>query len=115
PANLRRHDRLLRCRHTLLCQHRRRRSVLHRAAVRRFCAAGASLRRFEGTSCRASRIMGGGERIVSFLPSATEMVYALGLGDRLAGVTHECDWPPDAASKPVVVRSVLPTPCNRAM
>jgi iron complex transport system substrate-binding protein len=53
--------------------------------------------------------MGGSERIVSFLPSATEMVYALGLGDRLAGVTHECDWPPDAANKPVVVRSVLPT------
>ncbi len=49
------------------------------------------------------------QRIVSFLPSATEMVYALGLGDRLAGVTHECDWPPEAASKPVVVRSVLPT------
>jgi iron complex transport system substrate-binding protein len=53
--------------------------------------------------------MAGGERIVSFLPSATEMVYALGLGDRLAGVTHECDWPPEAATKPVVVRSVLPT------
>jgi iron complex transport system substrate-binding protein len=54
-------------------------------------------------------MMAGGERIVSFLPSATEMVYALGLGDRLAGVTHECDWPPEAATKPVVVRSVLPT------
>jgi iron complex transport system substrate-binding protein len=53
--------------------------------------------------------MARGERIVSFLPSATEMVYALGLGDRLAGVTHECDWPPEAATKPVVVRSVLPT------
>jgi iron complex transport system substrate-binding protein len=53
--------------------------------------------------------MAAAQRIVSFLPSATEMVYALGLGDRLAGVTHECDWPPDAASKPVVVRSVLPT------
>lgn len=53
--------------------------------------------------------MAGGQRIVSFLPSATEMVYALGLNDRLAGVTHECDWPPEVASKPVVVRSVLPT------
>lgn len=48
------------------------------------------------------------QRIVSFLPSATEMVYALGLGDRLVGVTHECDYPPEAASKPVVVRNVLP-------
>ncbi len=36
------------------------------------------------------------------------MVYALELGDRLAGVTHECDYPPEAKSKPVVVRSVLP-------
>jgi iron complex transport system substrate-binding protein len=47
-------------------------------------------------------------RIVSFLPSATEMIYALGLEDRLLGVTHECDWPPAAQKKPVAVRSVLP-------
>jgi iron complex transport system substrate-binding protein len=44
-------------------------------------------------------------RIVSLLPSSTEIVYALGLGDQLVGVTHECDYPPDAKSKPVVVRS----------
>ena len=48
------------------------------------------------------------QRIVSFLPSATEMLYALGLGERLMGVTHECDYPPEAKSKPVVVRSLLP-------
>ena len=48
------------------------------------------------------------QRIVSFLPSATEMLYALGLGDRLMGVTHECDYPPEAKTKPVVVRSLLP-------
>lgn len=47
-------------------------------------------------------------RIVSFLPSATEMAYALGLGDQLVGVTHECDYPSEAKSKPVVVRNVLP-------
>ena len=47
-------------------------------------------------------------RIVSFLPSATEMVYALGLEDQLFGVTHECDYPPAARHKPVVVRNVLP-------
>jgi len=47
-------------------------------------------------------------RIVSFLPSATEMVYALGLGDQLFGVTHECDYPQPARGKPVVVQSVLP-------
>ena len=47
------------------------------------------------------------QRIVSFLPSATEMVCALGLADRLMGITHECDYPPDIAGKPVVVRSAL--------
>ena len=47
-------------------------------------------------------------KIVSLLPSATEMVYALGLGDDLVGVTDECDYPPDAVTKPVVSRSALP-------
>jgi len=47
-------------------------------------------------------------RIVSFLPSATEMICALGLADRLLGVTHECDYPPEIVDKPIVVRNVLP-------
>lgn len=47
-------------------------------------------------------------RIVSFLPSATEMAYALGLADSIVGITHECDYPPEVKSKPVVVRNVLP-------
>lgn len=47
-------------------------------------------------------------RIVSFLPAATEMVCALGLGDRLAGVSHECDYPPAVRGRPVVVRPALP-------
>ena len=46
-------------------------------------------------------------KIVSLLPSATEMVYALGMGDALVGVTDECDYPPDAVTKPVVSRSAL--------
>lgn len=46
-------------------------------------------------------------RICSFLPSATEMVYDLGLQDRLYGVTHECDYPPEARGKPHVVHSVF--------
>ncbi len=46
-------------------------------------------------------------RICSFLPSATEMVYALGLEDKLYGVTHECDFPMAAKDKPWVVRSVV--------
>jgi iron complex transport system substrate-binding protein len=42
-------------------------------------------------------------RLVSLLPSATEIVYALGLGDDLAGVTFECDEPPTARTDKVVV------------
>ena len=41
----------------------------------------------------------GGVRIVSLIPSATEIVYALGLGDQLEGVTYECDFPPDARNQ----------------
>lgn len=46
-------------------------------------------------------------RIASLLPSATEIVYALGLGDQLVAVTHECDFPPDAATKQRVTRNLL--------
>lgn len=48
------------------------------------------------------------QRIVSFLPSATETACALGLGPRLMGVSHECDYPPEAKGKPILVRAVLP-------
>jgi len=47
-------------------------------------------------------------KIASLLPSATEIVYALGLGDALIGVTDECDFPADAVTKPVISRSALP-------
>lgn len=47
-------------------------------------------------------------KIASLLPSATEIVYALGLGDDLVGVTDECDYPADAVTKPVISRSALP-------
>jgi iron complex transport system substrate-binding protein len=43
-------------------------------------------------------------QICSLLPSATEILYALGLGDSVAGVTHECDFPPEAAKKPALIR-----------
>ena len=46
-------------------------------------------------------------RIVSLLPSATEALFALGLGDQVVAVTHECDYPPGAASLPIVTRSTL--------
>jgi iron complex transport system substrate-binding protein len=52
--------------------------------------------------------MTGGQRIISFLPSATEMIYALGLEDRLFGRSHECDFPPAAKTKPIAVKNALP-------
>ncbi len=45
-------------------------------------------------------------RIVSLLPSATEIVFALGLGDELVGRTHECDYPAEVESVPVVTTDV---------
>jgi iron complex transport system substrate-binding protein len=47
-------------------------------------------------------------RIVSLVPSATEMLFALGLGPELVAVTHECDFPPAARELPRVTRDVLP-------
>jgi iron complex transport system substrate-binding protein len=46
-------------------------------------------------------------QICSFLPSATEIIYALGMGDSVAGVTFECDFPPEASQKPVVVNTFI--------
>ena len=46
-------------------------------------------------------------RICSFLPSATEIVYALGLGGQLYGVSHECDHPSEARKLPRVVHSIF--------
>lgn len=47
-------------------------------------------------------------RIVSLVPSATEMLFALGLGDEVVGVTHECDYPPEAEELPKMTRNALP-------
>ncbi len=47
-------------------------------------------------------------KIVSLLPSATEIVFALGLGEQLEGVTYECDFPAEARAKPVVSDTALP-------
>jgi len=45
------------------------------------------------------------ERIVTFLPSATELIYSLGAEDRLFGVTHECNYPSDVKTKPQIITS----------
>ena len=49
----------------------------------------------------------GPQRIVTFLPSATELIYSLGADDKLFGVTHECNYPSDAKTKPRVISSVF--------
>jgi iron complex transport system substrate-binding protein len=46
-------------------------------------------------------------RICSLLPSATEIAFALGLGDEVVAVTHECDYPPEAKKKQIVVNSLI--------
>ena len=47
-------------------------------------------------------------RIVSLLPSATEILFAIGAGDRVVGVTHECDFPPEARTRAALTSSLLP-------
>jgi iron complex transport system substrate-binding protein len=46
-------------------------------------------------------------RICSLVPGATEVLFALGLGESVVGVTHECDWPPEAEVRPRVTASEL--------
>src|SRR5215831_4722315 len=43
--------------------------------------------------------MGGNLKICSLLPSGTEILFSLGLADQVVAVTHECDYPPETASK----------------
>src|SRR6266849_4318628 len=44
-------------------------------------------------------------RIVSLLPSATDIIFELGLLDSLVGISEDCDWPPEARAKPLVGRN----------
>jgi iron complex transport system substrate-binding protein len=53
-------------------------------------------------------------RIVSLLPSATEIVCALGLEDQLVGVTHECDYPPSVRRLPKVTHTLIPIDASSA-
>ena len=47
------------------------------------------------------------QRIVSLISSATEILYRLGLGERVVGVSHECDYPREVAAKPRLTRSLV--------
>src|SRR5437867_13209149 len=51
--------------------------------------------------------MGGELRLCSLLPSGTESLYSQGLGDQVVAVTHECDYPPEAASKPKITEDLI--------
>ena len=53
-------------------------------------------------------------RIVSLVPHATELLFELGLGDQVVGVTHECDYPEEAASLRHVTRDLLPAGLGHA-
>jgi len=46
-------------------------------------------------------------RVASLLPSATELLFAIGAGPDVVGITHECDWPPDARGLPVLTASLI--------
>src|SRR5262249_21744482 len=55
-----------------------------------------------GPPCASVASVVGLMRIASLLPSATEIVCALGLADQLVGVSHECDFPPEIVGRPVL-------------
>ncbi|HXM07807.1 MAG TPA: BtuF-related (seleno)protein, partial [Candidatus Acidoferrum sp.] len=48
-------------------------------------------------------------RIVSLLPSATEILFGIGAGPEVVGVTHECDYPSDAVGLPQLTASAIPS------
>ncbi len=53
-------------------------------------------------------------RVVSLLPSSTEILFAIGAGDAVVGVTHECDFPAEARERPVLTSSLLPQELDAA-
>jgi iron complex transport system substrate-binding protein len=59
---------------------------------------------FRGLRCAVGGATLGLMRIVSLLPAATEILYAVGAGNAVVGVTHECGFPPEAATKPRLIR-----------
>ena len=53
-------------------------------------------------------------RICSLLPSATEIAFALGLGDQVVAVSHECDYPPEASNRPILTKSSIHQKIHRS-
>ncbi len=54
-------------------------------------------------------------RIASLLPSATEIAFALGLGDQVVAVSHECDYPPEASTRPILTKSAIHQKTHRSL
>src|SRR6266436_3710692 len=54
-------------------------------------------------------------RVASLLPSATEIAFALGLGDQVVAVSHECDYPPEAAKRPALTKSAFHHKIHRSL
>ena len=54
-------------------------------------------------------------RIASLLPSATEIAFALGIGDQVIAVSHECDFPPEASNRPVLTKSAFHQKTHRSL
>ena len=54
-------------------------------------------------------------RICSLLPSATEIAFAIGLGDQVVAVSHECDYPPEASNLPVLTKSAIHQKIHRSL
>src|SRR4051794_25813916 len=72
----------------------------------RFHSGRSSSRRSISSSLRSGMVVS--VRIASLVPSATEALFALGLGDSVVAVTHECDYPDAATELPHLTRSVIP-------
>ena len=76
-----------------------------RCLLRTVPIAPASSSHSDGSERSSVRVKLRSMKICSLLPSATEILFALGLGDDVAGVSHECDFPLEAKSKPVLIKS----------
>ena len=63
---------------------------------------------------RSSQVVPAAPRIVSLFPAATEMICAIGLGDALVGVSHECNWPPEVNALPRLTRSRVDSAADSA-
>src|SRR3954466_5451095 len=75
------------------------------ASPSRFHSGRSSSRRSISSSLRSGIVVS--VRIASLVPSATEALFALGLGDSVVAVTHECDYPDAATELPHLTRSVI--------